>query len=516
MNNLKPTVTLSDYAALVRRRRVYFIALLPSTVLLAVFLAYALPASYRSTATILLEPSSIPADLVRTTVTSYADEQIELVRRRVMTRDRLAELVKKIDPYPTMANAGWGEKAQRVVDDTVIEKVDPVTLQPLAESDAFSINYNNPNPKLAVDVAQRLANLFLDFDRITRTENASETYNFLLAQSNQLDQSIREIEQKLAVFKRVHSEALPEEQKRNQDNLERTQRDLDSLEADVRLAEQREALLALQKNQVSPTLVGAVQDTPTQIATLKAQLADAQQRYTPNHPDIKRLQRAIEALQAQMSSTLTTKTSVPDNPEYLRISSDLEASRREVAALRARADVARATIRSIDSRLVLSPAVERDYGQLERDHEIAQSQFEDVQKKLKAAEFSKALESEQRGARYTLIRVPSTPTTPFSPNRLGVILVGIILGVGLAAGLAVFADSSDPFVRSRRDVLELEAISTIGNVPIIESRADHRRGTRRFAAVVIAYTLAVVLVGLTVTYSLKRTHDQLAHASSNS
>ena len=63
----------------------YLLTIIPAALLLAVYLAYALPPSYRSSATILLEPSSIPTELVQTTVTSYADQQIELVSRRVLT-----------------------------------------------------------------------------------------------------------------------------------------------------------------------------------------------------------------------------------------------------------------------------------------------------------------------------------------------------------------------------------------------------------------------------------------------
>ncbi len=54
--------TLADYGALIKRRRVYFLTLIPGTILLSVFLAYALPATYRAAATILLEPSSIPTE----------------------------------------------------------------------------------------------------------------------------------------------------------------------------------------------------------------------------------------------------------------------------------------------------------------------------------------------------------------------------------------------------------------------------------------------------------------------
>ena len=92
------------------------------------------------------------------------------------------------------------------------------------------------------------------------------------------------MEQVLAEFKRTHANALPDEMGRNQDTLDQRQRDLYDYSAQVRLAEQKEAILALQLRDVSPTLQGAVSNRATELATLRAELADAEQRYTPDHP----------------------------------------------------------------------------------------------------------------------------------------------------------------------------------------------------------------------------------------
>ena len=103
--------TLSDYVGVLRRRWIYLATILPTAVLSAIYLAFALPTLYRSTGTLMLEPSSIPEDMVRTTVTTYADQQIEIVQRRIMTADNLAGLIEQVDPYPD-SNSG-GERLAR-------------------------------------------------------------------------------------------------------------------------------------------------------------------------------------------------------------------------------------------------------------------------------------------------------------------------------------------------------------------------------------------------------------------
>jgi polysaccharide biosynthesis transport protein len=505
-------LSLSDYGALIRRRRVYILAIIPTAALLSIFIAYALPANYRSSATILLEPSTIDPAVRRAPAENYTEQQIELVQRQAMSKDHLVELVHKFDPYPDDKADGPAEKAQMIFEDTTIERVDPVTLLPLQDSNAFSIHYNNPDPARAAAVAQRLADLFLHYNQETRAERASEAYEFLSAQSKQLDQSIRELEQRRADFKRAHANQLPDEQNRSQDSLDRTRRDVDVIEGEIRVAEQKQSLLTVQLSQVPPTLVGAVQDSLTQLATLKAQLADAQQKYTASHPDIKRLQRAIADLSAQIGAGGGPQAVKPDNPEYLRIASELASAQQELSALRTNAGSAHARIQDYETRLERSPTVERDYLQLERDYQVAQQQFQDVQKKLQEAEYNKAVESEQHGDRFTLIHTPRPNAKVFSPNRLGIILLGIVLGTALAGGLAAFADSSDPTVRSARDLLELPGIARIGAVPILFNKADQRRIARRWGVAVIAYAVATLLVAATVIQATRHGQEAAVQA----
>ena len=65
------------------------------------------------------------------------------------------------------------------------------------------------------------------------------------------------------------------------------------------MLEQQESLLCIAAKQISPTIVASGADIPTQLGLLRAELAAAQQKYTADHPDVKRLKLAIAALAAQ-------------------------------------------------------------------------------------------------------------------------------------------------------------------------------------------------------------------------
>jgi polysaccharide biosynthesis transport protein len=488
--------TLGTYAAVLRRRWLILATIIPSSMLIAVFLAYILPPSYRSSATILLEPSSIPPELIQTTVISYADQRIELVQRTVMTPERLASIVEKVDPYPALKESTRA-KARMIIQDTTIEKVDPVTLEVAAESPAFTIHYDNADRQTAIAIDKQIAELFLNYNRETRAAQAREAYNFLSAKSKELTSQVGDIEKRIADFKAKYGDALPESRIRNEQSLDRVQRDIDAADVQVRMLEQQESLLSLQLKQISPTIVASGADVHTQLGLLRAELAAAQQKYTPDHPDVKRLRRAIEALAAQAKLGGSPQV-IPDNPDYLSVSTELESVRRNLAAWRSNAARARAQVAEYERRLSNTPGVERDYAELERDRQLAQEQLIGIRNKLQAAGVAQTLEAEARGERYTLIREASSPSQPHSPNRLGIILLSIVLGCAIAAGLAALRESADPSVRNASDVAELSDLAVIGAIPKLLTPVDHRRQRALMGSLAGGYLAAIAIVVVVV------------------
>ena len=493
--------TMGDYLGVLRRRRVYLITIIPAALLLAVYLAYALPPSYRSSATILLEPSSIPTELVQTTVTSYADQQIELVSRRVLTTENLELIVKEVDPYPDQPQLSPRDRALQIVEDTIVERVDPITLEVLEESNAFSVHYQNADPQRAKLVAQRIADLFLEFNKQTRAERATETYNFLLEQSKGLERQIGEADQRIAQFKARHGDALPEVQMMQQGQAERAQRDLLDVEGRIREAEERKAQLELQLSKINPSLSTTAGNWRTDLATLQGQLADARMKYTPDHPDVKRLQRQIEALSAQAAAQPGSTGIVADNPEYLSVQSQLNSTQREIGALQSNAARVRGQIYQYESGSAAAPGVERDYAELTRARDLLGRQIIEIQGKLREADIARSLESEQKGDKFSLIRPPGAASKPFSPNRLGIILLGLVLGGGLAVGLAALKESSDPSVRSVQDVKQITLIPTVGSVPVILNHADRRSQRAWWYSYASVLVIATALVAVTVVTS---------------
>ena len=80
---------IRDYFAAVTRRHRLLLGTMLGIFVFAGLLALLLPAIYRSEAVILIEQQEIPTDMARSTVTSYADQRIQVISQRVMTSSNL-------------------------------------------------------------------------------------------------------------------------------------------------------------------------------------------------------------------------------------------------------------------------------------------------------------------------------------------------------------------------------------------------------------------------------------------
>ena len=97
MENQAPDI--KDYLKIIKRRSKFLVIPFIVISILSIVLSVVLPSVYRSVATILIEEQEIPSDLVRSTVTSFADQRIQVISQRIMTRPNLTEIIKKYDLY---------------------------------------------------------------------------------------------------------------------------------------------------------------------------------------------------------------------------------------------------------------------------------------------------------------------------------------------------------------------------------------------------------------------------------
>ncbi len=301
----------------IRRRMPVSLAIASVLILIALTLSMALPSVYRSRAVILIEAQEMPQDLVRSLVTSFADERIQVISQRVLTNSNLSSIIEKYDLY---ADERKREPMEKVLEDmrkdvavTPIsaEVADPKLGRSMQATIAFELSYESKSPALAQRVANEIVSLFLSENLRQRTETSKESLTFLTGEAEKYRTQVAELEGKLATFKKGNMDQLPEMVAMNLDMINRTESDKRSIESQLRSLEQQRVYLESELAQQHPTN-GLFSQTGERILgpadrvkILEAEFAPLSARYGPNHPDVIAKRKEIESLRMQAGSAGT-------------------------------------------------------------------------------------------------------------------------------------------------------------------------------------------------------------------
>src|ERR1700716_458606 len=147
------------YLAAARHRRSWLIAAFALGLLVTIALGTFLPPQFRSAGTILIEQQEMPQELVRSTVTSYADERVQVISKRVMTTETLLNIIRRYDLYPKQRARDTREALlQRMRKDIGLKMIsadviDPRSGRPTSATIAFEVSYVSVSADLAAQVA---------------------------------------------------------------------------------------------------------------------------------------------------------------------------------------------------------------------------------------------------------------------------------------------------------------------------------------------------------------------------
>jgi len=116
---------LRDFVEVLKRRKKHLIIPFLVIFLAGASVALLLPSVFKSTATILIEAQQIPTEFVRSTVTSFAEERIQIITQRIMSRAKLLEIINQFNLYPDL-------KERRTTEDIITIMRDDIELETIS------------------------------------------------------------------------------------------------------------------------------------------------------------------------------------------------------------------------------------------------------------------------------------------------------------------------------------------------------------------------------------------------
>jgi len=553
--------SIQDYLAIVSRRKTAIVSTALIVFLLGLITAFVWPPTYKSSATILIKEQEIPTELVRSTVTSFAAQRIQTISQSVMTRPNLMEIIEKYKLYVQERKRKTSEEILESMRGDIglnmisADVVDPRTGRPGVATIAFTLSFEGGAPGSTQKVAGELTSLFLAENLKTRKDKAAETYAFLTDETVKLEEKITESGRKLALFKEKNADSLPEVAVMNLSMLNRTEAELDSVEADLRALKERQLFMQSQLDQINPltnmrSATGeSILDPASRLKALESEYASLSARYSNEHPDIVKVQREIEGLREQTGQGVDTQQQAkmlsakrsefaalnkkysadhpdvvklkseikslekliadnppqverqvlkmqPDNPAYITVQTQLKTIETEIQSAKSRKKHLDKKLFDFEGRISRAPQVEKEYFVLAREQENAILRFQDIKARQMEAEIGQELEKESKGESFVLIDPAQYPEEPIKPNRIAIVFLALIFSVASGLGIAILKEAMDSSVRGVSGVNRLLTAAPLAVIPFIYNGYDLRRKKRvnRFiAGSVIGSIILVVL-----------------------
>ncbi len=365
---------LQDYIAAFKRYRVPFAWIVATILTLSLLVALLIPPTYRSNATILIEEQEIPTELVRSTITTYAAQRLQMINQRVMTRANLEKIITKFDLY---ADDRKKMTSEEIIDQMrndlqfapiSAEVIDPRTGQPSKATIAFSLSYDGRNPDLVQRVASEVTSLYLEENLKQRTQKTAETSNFLAEEAKHMAEYVSQVEARFADFKQQHIHSLPDQKEMNFQFRDRTENEISQIDNQVKSLEERKFYLEAQMAQVEPlspvmSATGERSYSPNaRLKSLKAEYTHLVSIYADKHPDVVKLRQEIDALTKEIGggddSAELARELQERQQELATLSERYSGTHPDVVKLRKHVEKLEQTVRQASARDAVRDAAE--------------------------------------------------------------------------------------------------------------------------------------------------------------
>jgi uncharacterized protein involved in exopolysaccharide biosynthesis len=302
---------LGDYLDIVRRHKYLVIFTTLALMALSAAVAYILPATYKSEGLILIESQEIPRDLVQSTVTSYADQRIEVIKQKILTTNNVMGIVDKFNLYGEMRKKSPPSEIVGLFRENIsvsmvkAEVTDPRSGRARRASIAFKVSFMDKSANRAQKVANELVTRFLNENVRTRTDRARETTAFLSDEAKKFERKVQNLEQEVATFKDKYSDSLPELLQYNLSTVERLQMELTSNQNQILSMKDQVIALTLERSNLQYYIPEqsngpGAGSSESQLLQAQGEYSRLQAKYSSNHPDVMQLKRQINSLKAEL------------------------------------------------------------------------------------------------------------------------------------------------------------------------------------------------------------------------
>jgi capsular exopolysaccharide synthesis family protein len=323
----------------------------------------------------------------------------------------------------------------------------------LTNTQLLEVHFQSTDPKLATDVANAVAEQYMQRNFQTRYEGAVQVSNWLAQQMEELQTKAVEAQKKLAEFQKQNN-ILGADENDNivTDRLKLLNSQVTEAEADRIVKEARHRMAQAG----DPELVGGASPSlgilRSQEAELKAQIAQMGAKYGSGYPKLAELQVRLTKLEASIASEVRNTGK--------RLEDDYLSAVKTETLLRNQFNEQKNAAYQLNEHAV-------QYSVLKHEVETSSELYDTLQQRLKVAGVTAGLNSSY----ISVVDPAEVPATPVEPKVRMNLVLGFFGGIITGLLLAFFVESIDDTVSSSSELESFIALPVLCSIPFSASIA---------------------------------------------
>lgn len=439
------------YLQLLMKNKVRFvgIALLLMTIFFVV--SFLLPRKYQATSTVFIEKNVISELVKGITVTPSMEDTINVLTYAITSRSLLTKVVDSLD-MNLSSNASETEM--------LIKELQRNTTVKVKDKNLFTISFVHEDPRIARDFVNTLVRLYIEENISSKRGESYDATKFLSEQIDNFNVKLEKAEEEVNAYKREKGGIISIDEGKLFEEINMAQQKLYDLELRRR---QLEGMRYITKKSNDPL--------QSRLSLLQKRLGELRIQYTDSYPEVVRVKADMETVKEQVRARGKEDSQPIDPQELAKIESEISAIRITESGLQRYINTNRSLLRSI-------PSAKAGLDKLELEKKNQKNIYDQLFARHGQSEVSKQMEVQDKSTTFRVVDPALLPVKPASPNRLKIMLMGMVGGLGLSFGLLLLFDQLDSSVK------DVEFVKTLGapilaiiprmQDPVLEARKRRR------------------------------------------
>jgi succinoglycan biosynthesis transport protein ExoP len=398
--------------------------------------------------------------------------EYEVMKSRRVARaaaERLGmHLDEKFNGFASVTDPAVRQARQTALDPADLT-VGRYTIEPDKNSNVVRVVVVDPDPEHAANLANAVADAYLEVNLDKRVDNTKDASEWLLTQHDELRRKLRQSEQNLLKFMSDNG-VLNASLESQLDEVKQRLSAFNGTLAAEEAAQIKDVLnvAALEQVRSSPALLdtlpevqsaGVVSSLKQKLIELRTAEMEAASRYLADHPKMKLLQEQKTALEKDLAREIDALLTSLERQKDSRAAS--------IAGLKSALDEERRKEARLNNLAFT-------YNELKRERDADQKYFEMVASRIKEADLTGA----QPFNNVRFLDRALVPKSPFKPNLQQALLAALAAGLVLGVACALLIELADTTVKSESDLTALTDAPFLGLMPVIPVDGYAKDGDR--------------------------------------